>query len=271
VSLRPAARFACALLLSVAPAATVASAVTPLPARDGRSVYDTARVIRAEDVRQMESWHRALYDSTGVAIVVITVPRLEDETIDEFAVRAGSAWGVGKKGDDRGIVIALSMDPRRIHVATGYGVEGYLPDGKVGGILDSEVMPHLKAGDYSRGLLQASAAFTSVAAQQAGLAIDGLQEKRVQGRTRGRGGGGFFGILFLLVILFVVLSSIRNPVLAALILSGMGRRGRGPGGFGGGFGRGGFGGGGFGGGGFSGGFGGFGGGGFGGGGAGRGF
>jgi len=271
MSARASARFLCALLLLAAFPLPAVAAVTPLPARDGRSVYDTARVIRAEDLRQMESWHRALYDSTGVAIVVITVPRLEEETIDEFATRVGTEWGVGKKGDDRGLVIALSMDPRRIHVSTGYGVEGYLPDGKVGAILDREVMPHLKAKDYSRGLLQASAAFTSIAAQQAGLTIDGLQEKRAQGRSRGRGGGGFFGIVFLLVILFLVLSAVRNPILAALILSGMGRRGRGPGGFGGGFGRGGFGGGGFGGGGFSGGFGGFGGGGFGGGGAGRGF
>ena len=264
------ARLACVLLLS-ALALPAAAAVTPLPPRDTRSVYDLANLIRAEDLRQMESWHRALFDSTGVAIVVITVPRLDDETIDEFATRVGTEWGVGTKGDDRGIVIALSMKPRGIQVATGYGVEGYLPDGKVGGILDSEVMPHLKAGDYSRGLLQASAAFTSIAAQQSGLTIDGLQEKRVAGRAKGRGGGGFFGILFLLLIVFLVLSAIRNPILGALILSGMGRRGRGPGGFGGGFGRGGFGGGGFGGGGFSGGFGGFGGGGFGGGGAGRSF
>jgi uncharacterized protein len=271
VSLRASARLACALLLLAAAVVPASAAVTPLPVRDGRSVYDEARIIRAEDLRQMEAWHRALFDSTGVAIVVITVPRLEEETIDEFAVRAGAQWGVGKKGDDRGIVIALSMDPRRIHVATGYGVEGYLPDGKVGAILDSEVMPHLKAGDYSRGLLQASAAFTSIAAQQSGLTIEGLQEKRAQGRSRGRGGGGFFGVIFLLVVLFMVLSAMRNPVLGALILSGMGRRRRGPGGFGGGWGGGGFGGGGFGGGGFSGGFGGFGGGGFGGGGAGRGF
>jgi uncharacterized protein len=178
---------------------------------------------------------------------------------------------VGKKGDDRGIVIALSLDPRKVRVETGYGVEGYLPDGKVGAIMDSEVIPHLREDDFSRGLLQASAALTSVAAQQSNLTIEGLQEKRNQGRTVGRGGGGFFGLLFLVFLFLFVLSLLRSPLLTALILSGMGRRGRGPGGFGGGWGGGGFGGGGFGGGGFSGGFGGFGGGSFGGGGASRGF
>ena len=252
-------------------AAAPAFALTPLPPRDTRSVYDEAHVIRAEDVRQMESWHRALFDSTGVAIVVVTVPRLEDETIEEFANRVGTEWGVGKKGDDRGIVIALSLDPRKVRVETGYGVEGYLPDGKVGAIMDSEVIPHLRKDDFSRGLLQASAAFTSIAAQQSNLTIEGLQEKRNQGRTVGRGGGGFFGLLFLIFLFLFVLSLVRSPLLTALILSGAGRRRRGPGGWGGGWGGGGFRGGGFGGGGFDGGFGGFGGGSFGGGGASRGF
>jgi uncharacterized protein len=259
------------LVAALVVAATPALALTPLPPHDRRSVYDLADVIRQDDAAQMERWQRALFDRTGVAIVVITVPRLEDETIEDFATRAGQSWGVGRKGDDRGVVIAVSLEPRKIFVATGYGVEGFLPDGRVGGVLDSEVIPHLHEGDYSRGLKQASAAFTQIAAEQYGLSIDGLQDARVSGHARGRGGGGIFGLMFGLFILFLVLSALRSPLLTALILSGMGGRRRGPGGWGGGWGSGGFGGGGFGGGGFSGGFGGFGGGGFGGGGAGRGF
>lgn len=258
------------LLAALVAAATPALALTPLPPHDRRSVYDLAGVIRANDVAQMERWQRALFDATGVAIVVITVPRLEDETIDEFAVRAGQSWGVGRKGEDRGIVVVRVVQPRGIYVATGYGVEGYLPDGRVGALIDSEVAPHFAAGDVSGGLKQLSAALTSIAAEQYGLSIDGLQEARVSGHARGRGGGQIFGLLFGLFVLFIILSALRSPLLTALILSGMGGRRRGPGGWGGGWGSGGFGGGGFGGGGFSGGFGGFGGGGFGGGGAGRG-
>lgn len=218
----------------------------------------------------MEQWHHALSNATGVTIVVVTVPRLEDETIEEFATRVGTTWGVGRKKEDRGIVVVRVVEPRNIYVATGYGVEGFLPDGKVGGLIDSEVAPHFAAGDVSRGLKQLSAALTSISAEQFGLSIDGLQDARVSGHARGRGGGGIFGLLFFLFVMLLILSALRSPLLTALILSGMGGRRRGPGGWGGGWGGGGFGGGGFGGGGFSGGFGGFGGGGFGGGGAGRG-
>ena len=248
-------------------AADPARAEFRLPAHDARSVYDFAGVVKADDAARMEHWHRALYDQTGVAIVVVTVPDLESESIDDFATRVGTEWGVGKKGADLGVVVALSLQPRRIHVATGYGVEGFLPDGKVGGILDAEVMPLLRQGDFSGGLRQASAALTSVAARQFGLTIEGLSEAPGAAR-RGRQPGKAPVLLLLVVILFFFVIVARHPMLAAILFSGMGRSGRGgSGGFGGGFGSGGFGGGGFGGGGF----GGFGGGGFGGGGAGRGF
>jgi uncharacterized protein len=238
-----------------------ARAAFRLPPHDTRSVYDFASVVRPEDAAVMERWHRALFDATGVAIVVITVPDLDGEPLEDFATRVGTEWGIGKKGEDRGIVVALSMKPRRIHVATGYGVEGFLPDGKVGGVIDDEVMPYLKAGDFSRGLRQASAALTSISAREFNLTIEGLQETRGT-PAHGQDRGGWPGILFVAVILLFFFVLRRNPLLAAILLANAGRRG----------GRGGWSSGGFGGGGFGGGgFGGFGGGGFGGGGAGRGF
>lgn len=242
-----------------------AAAEVRLPPPGDRSVHDLASVVRPEDAATMERWHKALFDASGVAIVVVTVPDLEGEPIDDFATRVGHEWGVGRKGEDRGVVVVLSLAPRRIYIATGYGVEGYLPDGKVGALIDREVMPVLRAGDLSRGLVQASAGLVSAAAAEYGLDIEGL--KAARGARRQRPGGPMpvaaLVVMALLALLFFVFVA-RNPALAAILLAssrGGGRRG----GYGGGFGGGGFGGGG------GGGFGGFGGGGFGGGGAGRGF
>lgn len=256
--------------------AASARAAVDLPPPDGHSVRDLASVIRPADRERMERWHRALFEGTGVAIVVVTVPALDSEPIEDFATRVGTEWGVGKKGEDRGIVVALAVKERRIFVATGYGVEGFLPDGRVGGLLDAEVIPHFRQGDFSRGLLQASAALTAIAAREYGLSIDGLEAPK-RARAPGRRGGGFIVLLVLVVLALLFFSRFSRPggrrdsLLTALLLSSLsgrrGRYGRGGGGFGGGFGGGGFSGGGFG----SGGFGGFGGGSFGGGGAGRGF
>jgi uncharacterized protein len=252
-----------ALVLATPALVPPAAAEVRLPPPGDRSVHDLASVIRPEDAATMERRHRALFDASGVAIVVVTVPDLEGEPIEDFATRVGTEWGVGRKGEDRGIVVALALAPRRIYVATGYGVEGFLPDGRVGALIDREVMPVLRQGDLSRALVQASAALVAAAAAEYGLNIDGLHPSR--GARRQRPGGPksvvALAVMALLALLFIIFAA-RNPAAAAILLAAS-RGGRGRGGLGG-FGGGGFGGGG-------GGFGGFGGGGFGGGGAGRGF
>ena len=206
----------------------------------------------------MEQLHRELFDKTGVAIVVIAVPDLDGESIDAFAHRVGETWGAGRKGEDRGIVVALAVGERRIGMATGYGVEGFLPDGRVGSIIDRHAIPLLRQNDYSTALLQTSAALVGAAAAEFGVTIRGVAA-RPPDRNAGRRGrrmtpGGI--ILSLLMLVGMGYLAVRHPTLFFLLLmSGMGRGGRGGGfgggGFGGGSGFGGFGGGGFGGGGAS--------------------
>ena len=232
---------------------------TQLPARTDRSVHDTAGVIEPSDAALMERLHRALFEKTGVAIVVVTVPRLDQEPIEDFAVRVGKEWGVGRKGEDRGIVVALAIEERRVFIATGYGVEGFLPDGKVGGILDDEVLPDLRRNAWSVAMVRASAALVREAAAEYNVSIADLDQAPAPRATHSPTLLSRIVPFLLMALAFYLM--IRHPWIFLMLMSS-GRRG------GGGFRTGGFGGGGFGGGT---GFGGFGGGGFGGGGAGRGF
>lgn len=225
-----------------------------------RSVHDFAGVISSEDAATMETLHKSLFDQTGVAIVVVTVPRLEGEPIADFAVRVGHDWGVGRKDEDRGIVVALATEDRKVFIATGYGVEGYLPDGRVGRILDQYAIPSLSQNQWSTAMLQTSAALVQASAEEYGATVAGTpaplapQVSREQRQPQRSLFGTILRFLFFLLIVYMF---IRHPTLFFwLLLSGRGG------------GRGSFGGGGFGG---SGGFGGFGGGGFGGGGGGRSF
>lgn len=206
----------------------------------------------------MERRHTELFQKTRVAIVVVTVPRLEDETLSDFAVRVGSEWGAGKKGEDRGIVVAVTTEEPHIFVATGYGVEGFLPDGRVGSILDRDAVAPLRARNFDAALNATSAALVAACAAEYGVTIEGIQPSRRPDRPSRI---PWPVLLFLLFLAFMFFMRLRMGIPL-----GVGRRSRGIW-YGGGFGGGGFGGG-FGGGG-GGGFGGFGGGGFGGGGAGR--
>ncbi len=239
---------ACAALLLLGHTA-VGGANTPLPRRSARSVYDMAGVISPAHERQMEVFHAELFQKTGVKIVVLTVPKLEGETIEGLAVRVGQEWGAGRKGEDRGIVIAFSLTDRKIFVATGYGVEGYLPDGRVGEFRD-QVRPHLRRDDFSTGLFQLSAALVAASAAEYGATISGVSRvRRVPQRRKYGARQIIFGMLGMLGFLYMLTKHPRL-LLLMLMFSGRGGYGGGGGGFGGGGGGfGGFGGGGFGGGG----------------------
>ena len=263
-------RIVAAALLALWALTSLSTAQVKLPPREDRSVHDLAGVLNPQTVQTLEARHTQLFQKTGVALVVIIVPSLQDEPIGDFAVRVGKEWGAGRKGEDRGIVFALSTGDRRVFIATGYGVEGYLPDGKVGGILDDYVIPSLKQGDWSKGVDLGSAALCAETAREFHVELTGLPKLP----SRGSRVPGIVGTLFLLLV-FIILMILMSrgggggrrgggisPLLWWLLMSQQGRGGR-RGGWGGGGGGGGFGG--------SGGFGGFGGGGFGGGGAGRGF
>ena len=214
-----------------------AQAQVALPQRADRSVHDLAGVLSVQTVPTLERFHRELFDKTGVAIVVITVPTLDGEPVSDFAVRVGEEWGVGRQGEDLGIVVALSVAERDLFIAAGYGVEGYLPDGRVGAIIDS-AMPALAQSDYSAGVLQISAALVEASAAEYGVVVEGAAAvaRPVRGTSTGPVGRGR-GLLGLLGMLGMAYLFFRHPTLFFLLMfSGMGRGGGGfrGGGFGGG-------------------------------------
>lgn len=211
-----------ALLAAAIVVATVtgAAARTPLPTPSDHSVYDLANVIDDARERQMEAINSELFARAKVAIVVVTVPRLVDETISELAVRVQHDWGVGVRGSDESVVIALSVDDRKIFLATGYGSESYLPDGKVGEIRD-RATPLLRANDFSAGLYTADLAVAQAAAAAHGITLAGVPPaQRTQASSDDYGGLIALGVLILFV---VVVGALR------------GRGGRGGGGGAGGF------------------------------------
>lgn len=245
----------CTAVFSITPSQCPAADSSGFPKAQG-AVNDFAGIIPAETAGVMESLSREILEKTGTAVVVATLETVGDSDPDMYANELYAAWGIGKKGEDKGVLIFLSLKERKIRIETGYGVEGILPDGRVGSILDKYVVPFLKQGDYAKGLLNAVIAVGQVIAQDAGVTIgEGYRVKAPQRARRAPGRG--LGIFPLLLFLFLLFGR-RRGMLPLLLLLGMSGRGSGYGG-------------GFGGGGFSGGFGGFGGGMSGGGGASRGF
>jgi uncharacterized protein len=229
-------------------------------------VSDFAGVIDQPTRQQLTRLLQELKDKTGAEIAVVTVETTQPLTAFDYAIKVAETWKPGEKGKDNGVVFLVAVKDRKMFIVTGYGVEGVLPDGKVGAIQDEYIVPYFKQGDYARGILAGTQVMASLIAQEYGVSLTGAQPPRVQTRPGGEPVPVWLLLIFALIVLGLIVSAFTGTRRSRYTRF---RRGRD---YGGGFGGGGFGGGGFGGGGFGGGgggFGGFGGGGFGGGGAGR--
>lgn len=236
--------------------------------RPSNYVNDFAGVLDAATQMRLNDLCQQVDQKAHAQIAVVTVKSLDGQDPVSYAVALYQKFGIGTKGKDHGVLILLATQDRKYQIQVGYGLEGILPDGKVGGF-GREAVPFLRSGDYAGAVTLMTARVASVIAQDAGVTL-GNQPRPAPIRQRPTPSGGAGAVILVIFLLFFVVI----PILRAIFRGGGGPRGGGGGGLGfllgmllgsGGFGRGGgYGGGGFGGFGGGGGGGGFGGGGFGG-------
>ncbi|MBW1744245.1 MAG: TPM domain-containing protein [Deltaproteobacteria bacterium] len=223
-------------------------------------VNDFANVISPQYEQKLTQVTGELLKKTGVPVVVVTVPDIGGEDYNEYANRLYEAWGIGKKGVDRGVLVFVTLKERKMRIETGYGMEGLIPDGLAGEIRDKYVIPYLKQDRFGEGLLNGTLAIANIVAKDAEVSLTGQMPVKRPARSRSLLSGLLPIIIFVLLLGGMGRGRRRGGLLPILLLMSMGGgRGYGRGGFGGSFG------------GFGGGFGGFGGGMSGGGGAGGGF
>ncbi len=232
-----------ALLFVVCLALPGAAAEWPRPQGP---VGDYAKVIPPQYVQGITAAATELWQKTGAALVVATIPSLEGDSIEDTAVRLFKQWGIGKKGDDRGLLFLVAIKERRMRIEVGYGLEGLITDATSGAIRDQAMLPYLKKNDFGKGLYAGVAAAAQIIAKDRGVTLSGVPQVTLRKPSSGLAFGGLF---FVFLVLFILLTSLRRGsargVLPAIILGSMlggGFRGGGGGGGFGGFGGGGFGG-----------------------------
>jgi uncharacterized protein len=84
------------------------------------------------------------------------------DSLKAFATELFNYWHIGKKGQDNGVLFLISKGDRRVEIETGYGVEAILPDAKVGSIIQQEITPRFKQGDFDAGTLAGTQALVMV-------------------------------------------------------------------------------------------------------------
>ncbi len=254
------AAFVCVFAVAAQTERGLAEQVSDLP-QPADYVSDFAHVLSLEAIARIDSICAQLdHSAANAQIAVVTIHNLGGDDAADFANALEDKWKMGKKGSDRGLLILLAVNDHKYRIEPGYGLEGILPDGKVGDI-GRAMVPYLRANDDDGAVTLAVEQVAQVIAADAKVTLSDDEPVQAPQPVRQGPAVGKLILLIVLLIFFGGGSIFRMLLGYGLMSSIFGGRNWGGGGFGGG---------GFGGGGDSGGggFGGFGGGGFGGGGAG---
>ena len=140
-----------ALVALVAGLAVLPLLALDVPALKGR-VNDYANMLSPETVTTLESRLADFERSDSTQIVVLTVPSLQGEVLEEFSIRVAEQWRIGRKKLDNGVILLAAKEDRKLRIEVGYGLEGKLTDLRAGRIIDTIIKPSFKAGDYDKGV-----------------------------------------------------------------------------------------------------------------------
>ncbi len=178
----------------------------PEPMSPPRLVNDFSGLLSTQEQQALETELRAYHDSTSTQIYVVIVNSFNGYDKAQFAYEIGEKWGVGQKGKDNGAVLLVKPkvgnERGEVFIATGYGLEGALPDAICRRIIEQNIIPYFRENQYFNGI-------------QSGInqMIDYLSgEYKADAKDDGDGLGGstILLIIIIVIILVVVFSSSDN-------------------------------------------------------------
>ncbi len=216
------------------------------------SIYDYIDMFSASEKSSLEQKLIKYSDTTSTQIVIATIATTDGEDILYLGTRWLERWGIGQAKEDNGIFILLAKDDRRISINSGYGVEHLLTDAMSKRIIERDIIPYFKQGDYVGGLNKAAdSIFEVMNGEYQGTRLSESSDFPI-------GVGIFLFLLFIFIVFLIAISAGRRgggkggnknnknltskDILEAIIFSNSGRgsyrSSGGFGGFGGGFGGG---------------------------------
>ena len=136
-------------------------------------VYDGAQVLSEETEQYILNSSRELESKTGAQIVVVTIPSLEGQPLEEYATELFRQWGIGDSKKNNGLLLLCAVEDRQFRVEVGYGLEGDLPDGKTGRMQDAYILPLLKEDKFDAGIKNGYSAFLREVANVYNVGITG--------------------------------------------------------------------------------------------------
>ena len=146
-------------------------------------------------------------------VAVLLVPTTQPETVEQYAVRVFEKWKLGRKGVDNGVLLVVAKNDRKLRIEVGYGLEGAIPDALAKRIIDEEIVPRFKQGDFYGGI--------TAGADRILRLVEGEPMPQPQLRAKAPGIGFSTETLFIGFIVIMVLANVLHSLLGRGIGSGV--------------------------------------------------
>ncbi len=190
------------IFLAVVLSARIAAQEFPEKPFPPRLVNDFAGMLSDQEVSSLEEKLVAYNDSTSTQIAIVTVPDLHGYNKADYAQRLAEKWGIGQKGLDNGVLILVKPKTEgssgQVQIVQGYGLEGAIPDILCGQIVDYEILPEFRNGNYYQGLDNATNTLMSLASGEFTAGEYGSKET---------GTGNILPLIFIIIFIIIILSA----------------------------------------------------------------
>lgn len=208
-------------------------------------VNDFAGVLSPATIQTLETELTTFEKTTSNEITVVTVTTLDGDYIENYAVKLFEEWGIGDKERDNGVLLLLAITEHKLRIEVGYGLEGALPDSVAQRILNTEMTPRLKAGQYDDAVTHAVTAIeqatqgeyvgdTSSGDQFLDMPVEGVLSSlffvffvlqfiaSLLARSKSWWAGGILGVIGGSSVAWFVTQSVLTAALAAGVLGVIG-------------------------------------------------
>ncbi|HSF22178.1 MAG TPA: YgcG family protein [Burkholderiales bacterium] len=203
----PRALLAAALLLPPAYAAAEI-AVPPLRAR----VTDLSATLTSDQRAALEQKLAALEARKGSQVAVLLVPTTQPEAVEQYAIRVFDQWKLGRKGVDDGVLLLVAKNDRRLRIEVGYGLEGAIPDAVARRVIEEDIVPLFKQGNFYGGI--------SAGTDRVIKLIEG-ESMPPPRRTAAPGSGWSAETLFIGFIILAMVSQLLHSLLGRFLGAGV--------------------------------------------------
>ena len=184
------------------------------PPKSDKLVTDFTHTLSEADNERLESKLVAFNDSTSTQIAVVIMKSVGQYDINEYGAGLGRNWGIGTKGKNNGILILVALGDRKVTIQTGYGAEGAVPDITTHEIIQNDITPHFKQGDYYGGLNAATDDLIKY--------IKGEYKADKKPQQAAKSGGIASMVIVVIIIIFVLIFIFRGRGGGGHIIGGRG-------------------------------------------------